>query len=70
MGGSETEVVANGMQAVVSALTNSSTGLTSSNFFGVVADLVPFIVMIVPVALGVYFLRKLIKGAGKAKVRM
>lgn len=59
-----------GMQAVISALTNSSTGLTSSNFFGVVADLVPFIVMIVPVALGVYFLRKLIKGAGKAKVRM
>ena len=68
--GSETEVVANGMQAVISALTNSSTGLTSANFFGVVADLVPFIVMIVPVALGVYFLRKLIKGAGKAKVRM
>jgi hypothetical protein len=59
-----------GMQAVVSALTNTSTGLTASNFFGVVADLVPFIVMIVPVALGVYFLRKLIKGAGKAKVRM
>lgn len=68
--GSETPVVANGMQAVISALTNSSTGLTSANFFGVVADLVPFIVMIVPVALGVYFLRKLIKGAGKAKVRM
>lgn len=68
--GSETPVVASGMSSVISALTNSSTGLTSSNFFGVVADLVPFIVMIVPVALGVYFLRKLIKGAGKAKVRM
>lgn len=68
--GSETPVVASGMSSVISALTNSTTGLTSSNFFGVVADLVPFIVMIVPVALGVYFLRKLIKGAGKAKVRM
>lgn len=68
--GAETEVVANGMQGVVNALTNSSTGLTSANFFDVVADLVPFIVMIVPVALGVYFLRKLIKGAGKAKVRI
>lgn len=68
--GAETPVVTNGMEAVISALTNSSTGLTASNFFGVVADLVPFIVMIVPVALGVYFLRKLIKGAGKAKVRM
>ena len=60
----------NDMAAVISALTNSTTGLTASTMFGVVADLVPFIVMIVPVALGVYFLRKLIKGAGKAKVRM
>lgn len=63
-------VVASGMQAVISALTNSSTGLTASTMFGVVADLVPFIVMIVPVSLGVYFLRKLIKGSGKAKVRI
>lgn len=68
--GAETPVVTNGMESVISALTNSSTGLTSSTMFGVVADLVPFIVMIVPVALGVYFLRKLVKGAGKAKVRM
>lgn len=68
--GGETPVVTHGMSSVISALTNSSTGLTASTMFGVVADLVPFIVMIVPVALGVYFLRKLIKGAGKAKVRM
>ena len=68
--GAETPVVTNGMDSVISALTNASTGLTSSTMFGVVADLVPFIVMIVPVALGVYFLRKLVKGAGKAKVRM
>lgn len=59
-----------GMASVISALTNSTTGLTANTFFGVVADLVPFIVMIVPVALGTYFLRKLVKGAGKAKVRM
>lgn len=64
----ETEV-ATGMSAVISALTNSSTGITASTIFGVVAELVPFIVMIVPVALGTYFLRKLVKGAGKAKVR-
>lgn len=61
--------VANGMSSVISALTNSSTGLTASTMFGVVADVVPFIVMIVPVALGIYFLRKLVKGAGKGKVR-
>ena len=66
--GSET-VVTNGMSSVISALTNSTTGLTASNMFGVVAELVPFIVMIVPVALGIYFLRKLVKGAGKGKVR-
>lgn len=65
----EGSAVTNGMTSVISALTNSSTGLTADTMFGVVADLVPFIVMIVPVALGVYFLRKLIKGAGKAKVR-
>lgn len=70
MGGDTPVVAVTGMQAVISALTNSTTGLTASTMFGVVADLVPFIVMIVPVALGVYFLRKLIKGAGKAKVRM
>ena len=65
----EGSAVTNGMTSVISALTNSSIGLTANTMFGVVAELVPFIVMIVPVALGVYFLRKLIKGAGKAKVR-
>ena len=55
---------------VIGALTNSSTGLTAATMFGVVEDLVPFIVMIVPVSLGIYFLRKLIKGSGKGKVRM
>ena len=64
------EPTTSGMSSVISALTNSTTGLTASTMFGVVADLVPFIVMIVPVALGVYFLRKLIKGSGHAKVRI
>lgn len=57
------------MQNVVTSLTSAETGLTADTMFGVVSDLVPFIVMIVPVALGVYFLRKLVKGAGKAKVK-
>lgn len=60
-------VTPTGMAAVISALT---TALTPTVFFGIVADLVPFIVVLVPVSLAVYFLRKLIKGAGKAKVRM
>lgn len=58
------------MSGVISALTNSTTGLTASTFFGVVGDLVPFIVMIIPVALGVHFFRKLVKGAGKAKIKI
>ena len=59
-----------GMQGVVSALINNSTGLTSASFFTLITDLVPFIVLMVPVALGLYFLRKMIKGAGKGKVRI
>ena len=54
------------MSDVITALT---TGLTTDKFFEVVADLMPFVIVIVPVALGLYFLRKLIKGAGKGKVR-
>lgn len=60
-------VTPSGMAAVISALT---TGLTPTVFFSIVADLVPFIIVMVPVSLAVYFLRKLIKGAGKAKVRI
>lgn len=55
-----------GMEAVVSALVAQ---LTPTVFFGIVAQLVPFIVVLVPVSLAIYFLRKLVKGAGKGKVR-
>lgn len=58
------------MANVISALTSAETGLTETKLFAVVAELVPFLVMIIPVALGVYFLRKLIRGSSKAKVRM
>lgn len=56
-----------GMKAIVTALTTS---LTADTFFSVIVDIVPFLAVIIPVALGFYELRKLIKGAGKAKVRM
>lgn len=59
-----------GMQGVVSALTDSTNGLTAAKFFALVVDLVPFIVLMVPIALGLYFLRRMIKGAGKGKVRI
>lgn len=63
----DTPAVATGMAAVIEKLVAA---LTPDKFFTVVAELVPFIAVVVPVALGVYFLRKLVKGAGKAKVRM
>lgn len=59
-------VTPTGMAAVISALT---TALTPATFFAIVADLVPLIVVLVPVALGIFFLRKLVKGAGKGKVK-
>lgn len=55
-----------GMEAVITALT---TAITPATIFEVVADIIPFVGTMVPIALGVYFLRKLVKGAGKAKVR-
>lgn len=54
------------MDAVITSLT---TGLTPTVFFDIVADIVPFIIVMVPIALGLYFLRKLVKGAGKGKVK-
>lgn len=57
------------MNSVITALTASETGLSATTFYSVIADLVPFLVIMVPVALGIYFLRKLVKGTTKAKVK-
>lgn len=56
------------MDAIITALTAEG-GLNATTILAVVADLVPYIIMIVPVALGIYFLRKLVKGTAKGKVR-
>lgn len=58
-----------GMQAFITALTGSN-GITADSLWGILTNLVPYLVIIVPVALGFYFVRKLIKGTAKAKVRM
>lgn len=60
------ETTVTGMDAVINAL---STGITSEVLFGTVADLMPFVIVMVPFSLGLYFLRKLIKGAGHGKVK-
>lgn len=58
-----------GMQAFITALTGAN-GITADSLWGILTNLVPYLVIIVPVALGFYFVRKLIKGTSRAKVRM
>lgn len=54
------------MAEIISAL---NTGITSETLFGTVADLMPWVITLTIASLGLYFLRKLIKGAAKGKVR-
>lgn len=57
------------MNGFISAISNGTTGLTAATFYDVLTEMVPFLVVIIPVALGFYLIRKLIKGTSKAKVR-
>lgn len=54
------------MTEVISQL---NTGITSSTLFGTVSQLMPWVITLTIASLGLYFLRKLIKGASKGKVR-
>lgn len=54
------------MTEIISAL---NTGITSETLFGTVADLMPWVITLTIASLGLHFLRKLIKGAAKGKVR-
>lgn len=60
------ETSASGMSEIITQL---STGVTPATIFGVVKDIMPFVVVMIPVSLGLYELRKVVKGAGKAKVK-
>lgn len=53
------------MEPVITALTAA---LTPAVFFGQIEDLVPFIVVVVPISLALMFLRRLVKGAARGKV--
>lgn len=57
---------ATGMENIITQLT---TGVTAQTIFEVVGDVMPFVIILIPVSLGLYELRKIVKGAGKAKVR-
>lgn len=54
------------MTEIVTAL---NTGITSDTLFGTVAELMPWVITLTIASLGLYFLRKLVKGAAKGKVR-
>lgn len=60
------EPVLEGMSGIVTQLT---TGITSTTIFSVVGDVMPFVITMIPISLGLYLLRKVVKGAGKAKIK-
>lgn len=58
------------MSSVVTALLDSTTGLTAAKVVAPLADMVPFYVVIIPIALGIRFFRRGVNALGnKGKVR-
>lgn len=55
------------MEAFISSL---NTGLSTTAMWGAIADAAPLIITLVLFALAFWLVRKLIKGAGKGKIRM
>ena len=55
------------MAGFVAALTDSTTGITATTLWGTLTELVPVLVITIPFALGVYFLRKVIKKIQKGR---
>lgn len=51
-------------------ITSLNTGLAPAAMWGAIADAAPLIITLVLFALAFYLVRKLIKGAGKGKIRM
>lgn len=61
-----TPAVSNSMEEIVTQL---NSGITSDTLFSTVGELMPWVITMTIACLGLYFLRKLIKGASKGKVR-
>ena len=58
------------MTSVVSALLNAETGLTAAKIVAPLAYMVPFYVLIIPVALGIRFFRRGVNSLGnRGKVK-
>ncbi len=65
--GEEVPVVAQGMEDIVTQLT---TGITSDGLFGTVAEIIPFVIIMIGFAFGYKVLRKAVKGASKGKANI
>lgn len=53
------------------AITSLTTSVTGASLWASFAGVVPFLAVIIPVSLGLYFVRKLIRGAGnKGKTKI
>lgn len=58
------------MSGFITALTDSTSGLTSATFWGELTPIVPLLLVIVPFAFGYRVLRRNVKGVSNGKVRM
>lgn len=61
------ETAAGGMESIVQSLTG---GVTSAGLFGTVAQIMPFVVIMIGFAFGYKVLRKVVKGASKGKANI
>ena len=57
-------------EGMVEFINSLNTGLSPTAMWGAIADAAPLIITLVLFALAFYLVRKLIKGAGKGKIRM
>ena len=56
------------VSSFISALTNSTTGITADGLWGDLAAAVPFIVIIFGIAFGYHILKRTLKSGSKQKV--
>lgn len=56
-----------GMESIVTQLT---TGITSSGLFGTVAQIIPFVIVMIGFAFGYRVLRKAVKGSSTGKANI
>ena len=57
------------MSAFITALTDTTTGISATTLWTEVAHIVPLLVILLPFAFGYYVVRKSVKGAAKGKVK-